>query len=57
MSDAHNEVKSILEEANKKMDKSIEAFKKELNTIRSNRANPAMLDGIMVEYYGTELTN
>jgi ribosome recycling factor len=33
MSDAHNEVKSILEEANKKMDKSIEAFKKELNTI------------------------
>jgi ribosome recycling factor len=55
MSDAHNEVKSILEEANKKMDKSIEAFKKELNTIRSNRANPAMLDGIMVEYYGTEL--
>jgi len=30
MSDAHNEVKSILEEANKKMDKSIEAFKKRI---------------------------
>jgi len=55
MSDLNIEVKSILEKASKKMDKTIEAFKKELNTIRSNRANPAMLEGVMVEYYGTEL--
>jgi len=55
MSDFITEIRSILEEANKKMDKTIEAFKKELNTIRSNRANPAMLEGILVEYYGTEV--
>ncbi|GIX42659.1 MAG: ribosome-recycling factor [Leptospiraceae bacterium] len=55
MSDINIEAKSILEKASKKMDKTIEAFKKELNTIRSNRANPAMLEGIMVEYYGTEV--
>jgi ribosome recycling factor len=55
MSDFITEIRSILEETNKKMDKTIETFKKELNTIRSNRANPAMLEGILVEYYGTEV--
>ncbi len=55
MSDIQSQVKKILDETNKKMDKTIEAYKKELNSIRSNRANPAMLDGIVVEYYGTEV--
>ncbi|MCS7205038.1 MAG: ribosome recycling factor [Leptospiraceae bacterium] len=55
MSDVYSEIKSILEEANKRMDKTIEAFKKELNSIRSSRANPSILDGILVEYYGTEV--
>ncbi len=55
MNNTYENIKKILDELNKKMDKSVEAFKKELNTIRSNRANPAMLEGILVEYYGTEL--
>lgn len=55
MGDAVQNIRKILDESNKKMDKTVDTFKKELNSVRSNRANPAMLDGIFVEYYGTEL--
>ena len=33
--------------------KTISALKENLNTIRAGRANPALLDRIMVEYYGS----
>jgi ribosome recycling factor len=36
------------------MDRTIAAFKKELSHVRTGRANTALLDGIMVEYYGTK---
>lgn len=36
-----------------KMKKSVEALEKELDTIRAGRANPKVLDRIMVDYYGT----
>ncbi|ABW30461.1 ribosome recycling factor [Acaryochloris marina MBIC11017] len=36
------------------MQKSIEAMKRSLNTIRTGRANASLLDRITVEYYGTE---
>jgi ribosome recycling factor len=39
--------------AQEKMQHSIEALKKELGTIRTGRATPALLDGVNVEYYGT----
>ena len=42
----------ILEETKEKMDKSIDAFKNELSTVRTGRANPTMLDIVMVNYYG-----
>lgn len=35
-----------------KMKKAIESVKERLTTIRAGRANPALLNGIMVEYYG-----
>ncbi len=35
-----------------KMGQSIEALKSNLGKIRTGRANPAILDGIMVDYYG-----
>ncbi len=38
---------------NEKMDKAIAALENKLLNIRAGRANPAMLNGIMVEYYGT----
>ncbi|HHU16821.1 MAG: ribosome recycling factor [Anaerovoracaceae bacterium] len=44
------DVQQILTE---KMKKSISFLKEELNTVRAGRANPALLDRIMVDYYGT----
>ena len=38
-----------------KMDKSLSVFKKDLNTIRTGRANPAMLDLITIEAYGKKM--
>jgi len=35
------------------MKKTISVFREELSTIRAGRANPALLDKIMVDYYGT----
>jgi ribosome recycling factor len=35
------------------MDKSINALQNNLQTIRAGRANPKLLDRIMVDYYGT----
>lgn len=42
----------IIEETKEKMDKSIEAFQRDLSTVRTGRANPTMLDRVMVNYYG-----
>lgn len=42
-----------LEKAEAKMDKTLSVLKKELVSIRAGRANAQLLDGIMVDYYGT----
>lgn len=44
------EIKNIAES---KMDQSIEAFKHNLTKIRTGRANPAILDTVQVDYYGS----
>ena len=44
------DVQKVLEE---KMRKSISVLKEELNTVRAGRANPALLDQIKVDYYGS----
>ena len=41
-----------MNDAEKKMMSTIEVLKSKLTTIRAGRANPAMLNGIMVNYYG-----
>ena len=38
-----------------KMDQSIAAFKNNLTKIRTGRANPALLDSVLVEYYGSSV--
>jgi len=43
----------IMREAESKMTKSVDHFGGELQTIRTGRANPALIDKIMVPYYGT----
>ncbi len=43
----------ILREAESKMSRSVEHFGTELTQIRTGRANPALIDKVMVPYYGT----
>ncbi|MFQ5696813.1 MAG: ribosome recycling factor [Myxococcota bacterium] len=47
------EVDLILVEAREAMQKSIESLKRDLDRVRTGRANPALLDGVQVDYYGT----
>lgn len=39
--------------AQEKMEKCLKSFDHELSTIRAGRANPSVLDKVMVDYYGT----
>lgn len=43
----------ILLDITDKMDKTIENLEKKFATVRTGRANPSSLDGVMVEYYGS----
>ncbi len=42
----------VLAETNSRMDKSVESLQRELGTIRTGRASPALVDNLMVDYYG-----
>ncbi|PYZ93115.1 ribosome recycling factor [Salipaludibacillus keqinensis] len=42
----------VINQAKERMNKSIDAFKRELSTLRAGRANPSILDKVQVEYYG-----
>ena len=43
----------VLEEAKDKMAKAIDHLKAEFSSVRTGRATPALVEGIMVDYYGT----
>src|SRR5215510_4689882 len=43
----------ILNEAKDGMQKSLSGFQHDLSKIRTGRANPALLEGLQVDYYGT----
>ena len=45
-------MEEILLETEERMNSAIENMEKRLLNIRAGRANPAILDGVMVEYYG-----
>lgn len=47
------EMKEVFDKANSKMTKSIEHLEEEYAAVRAGRANPAVLDKIMVNYYDT----
>lgn len=47
------EIELYLDDAKESMTKSLSHVGSELSKIRAGKANPAMLDGIMVSYYGT----
>jgi ribosome recycling factor len=46
-------IKDLLRETEDKMKKAIEALDADLRTIRTGRASPALVERVMVEYYGT----
>ncbi len=48
-----NVINDIRKDAEVRMEKCIEAFKNQISKIRTGRASPSLLDGIVVEYYGT----
>jgi ribosome recycling factor len=43
----------LLDDARERMHKSVESTRHEFGSVRTGRASPALLDRIMVDYYGT----
>lgn len=48
-----DDVKLVLEDASDKMDKALDHLDRELSKVRAGKANPKMLDGVMIDYYGS----
>jgi len=46
------EADMLLLDAEERMEKSLEAYQRDLNSIRTGRANPNLLDSIFIDYYG-----
>src|SRR5438045_9194371 len=46
-------VDDIFEDAERRMQKAVEALRHDLGSIRTGRANAAMLERIQIDYYGT----
>lgn len=47
-------INEVLQETRDRMGKSKKAFEKELSKVRTGRASQAVLDGVKVDYYGTQ---
>ena len=47
------ELKELMQQQEERMNKSIESLKHEFASIRTGRASVALLDKIMVDYYGS----
>lgn len=48
------EIEMVLDMARESMDAAMNHLRKELAKIRAGKAHPSMLDGIMVDYYGSQ---
>ena len=46
-------MEALLKDTSTRMERSIEAFRKELGKVRTGRASFSLLDGVKVDYYGT----
>ena len=46
-------ISDVMNKAQTRMDKALESLDSRLSKIRTGRAQPALLDGIMVDYYGS----
>ncbi|NLD82898.1 MAG: ribosome recycling factor, partial [Clostridiales bacterium] len=45
---------AVIDESKAKMEKTREFFQKDMLSLRAGRANPQILDRIVVDYYGTQ---
>ncbi len=45
----------VISETDRKMDKAVQAFERDLAHVRTGRASAALLEGITVDYYGTQM--
>ncbi|TAD88427.1 MAG: ribosome recycling factor, partial [Bacteroidetes bacterium] len=48
------EIQLYLDEAKELMEKALLHTQQELNKVRAGKAQPSVLDGLKVEYYGVE---
>lgn len=48
-------MKSVLKGTRERMEKSLQSFESNVATVRTGRANPAILNRITVEYYGSSV--
>lgn len=47
-------IENVVEESKALMEKGIEAMKRDFAAIRTGKASPALVEGIVVEYYGAQ---
>jgi ribosome recycling factor len=47
-------IDELIQDATRRMDKSVESAQHEFNTLRTGRASAALLDRIQIDYYGTK---
>ena len=45
-------IEEFLQDATRRMDRSIETAREQFNTVRTGRASPALLDRVQIDYYG-----
>ena len=50
---ADEDIQVVLDETREEMEKAIKSLRIDLSKVRTGRANPALLDGLQVDYYGT----
>lgn len=47
-------IDTILEDADERMSKAVEAMKRDFMAIRTGKASPALVEGLTIDYYGTQ---
>ena len=45
-------IEEFLQDATRRMDRSVEAAREHFNSVRTGRASPALLDRVQIDYYG-----
>ena len=52
---AETSAQEVIAEAEMEMMEKVDKFRRELTSLRTGRANPQLLDGVFVEYYGAKV--